>query len=759
MLRLHSFLNATSILSLAVGVMIASPAAAEDMDASEGLEAIVVTAQKRETNLQTTPIAISVLGGDELRNRRIQSLQDLMDGSVPSLRITPFFSRTSALTVGIRGIVPFDANQPSRDAGVGVYIDGVYLGRSQGLGAALFDIERIEVLKGPQGTLFGRNSTGGALSIVTRAPSGEFHLRQTAGVSNYGGYRVESHLDLPRWNNIAVKIDGVLTRRKGTVDNTLQGEDDFNKYDRRGLHVGALWSPDESFSARYDFDVSQDRTTPYYVQLISRSPTAAASAFAPLVLVQPDRAKATDIGVPQEESVGDILGHMLHMSWKPSERIEIRSISAYREVEQSQFDNSIGAHSSGFRPNANFARYSLASLRQKQWSEEIQILGTFRNFNFVGGAFYYHEEGDDDAWTPNTLTWNATGTVATRIPTLAAGASTPFPDRASTAETDSIALFGQATWTPSLLAERMHITAGGRYTHDKKNGKLTKVNGALPVLSGVTGEIPFRKSWDRFDPMVTLAFDPTEQLHLYGRWSTAYRAGGANSRSISYRAFDPEKVSTIEGGIKAELLDRKVRINLAAYTTRYRDIQIDFNAINLAGSTRGTIETVNAKGKGKIKGVEADISVAPVKGLRLTTSYAYTKGTLPPADNPFDASPALVPVYIVYTPKNAFSGAIDYSLPLRAMTLQAHLDGNLGGGYRSSSGERSRTDNSAVFNARLSLADIALTGQASLELSLWSRNLFNEQHYFYRGGLNPTFGTFAMFNDPRTYGIDGTIRF
>jgi iron complex outermembrane receptor protein len=742
------------------GLGVGPAQAAESLDDSAlALGEVVVTAQKRETDLQKTPIAISVMGGEELKARRVQSLTDLMDGSLPSLRVAPFFSRTSALAVGIRGIVPFDANQPSRDAGVGVYIDGVYLGRSQGLGAALFDIERIEVLKGPQGSLFGRNSTGGAVSIITRPPSGEFGLRQSAGIGNYGTHRAESHLDLPSWNNVAVKLDAVITKRDGTVENTLEGEEDFNQYDRKGFHAGVQWTPTDIFTARYDFDISKDKTTPFYVQLVERSATAPASAFAPLVEVQSDRAKAVDIGLPQQESVGDIWGHMLHLSWTPNDIYELRSITAYRSVEQDQWDNGIGAHSSAFRPNATFARYSLASLRQEQFSQEVQILGTFERFNFVGGAFYYHEKGGDDAWTPNTMQWNATGTVATRLPSLASGAATPFPDRASTATTDSLAAFGQATWTPPVLDDRLHLTAGARYTHDKKEGHLTKVNGATPVLGGVVGEIEFEDSWNRLDPMVTVAFDPTEELHLYARWGTAYRAGGANGRSVSYRTFDPETVSTVEAGLKAQFLDNRARINLAAYSTRYKDIQIDFNAANLGGSNRGTIETVNAAGVGKIKGFEADASLAIADGLTASLAYAYTKGDLPPADNPFDATPALVASYIVFTPKNAFTAALDYVRPMAHATFRAHIDGNIADGYRATSGVADFSDNSKLVNARISLGEIRLSDAGELEIAVWSRNLLNEAHLFYRGGMSPTFGRMGMFNEPRTYGVDATVRF
>jgi outer membrane receptor protein involved in Fe transport len=163
---------------------------------------------------------------------------------VPSLRVAPFYSRNSALIMNIRGIgVLSDSNQPARDQGVGVYVDGVYLGRAQGLGTALYDIENIEVLKGPQGTLFGRNTEGGAINIVTKKPSGEFHANALVGAGNYGSYKGEVHLDLPKWGNLAAKIDGVVSHRDGLVKNPLAGQTDFNFYTKRGLRGEVLWTP------------------------------------------------------------------------------------------------------------------------------------------------------------------------------------------------------------------------------------------------------------------------------------------------------------------------------------------------------------------------------------------------------------------------------------------------------------------------------------------------------------------------------------
>ena len=186
-------------------------------------DVIVVTALKRETDLQDTPISLSVVDDAVLEDKHIQSLLDFADGSVPGLRVSTFESRQSAVTVGIRGIVPNDANQPAREQGVGVYLDGVYLGRQHGLNATLLDIERIEVLKGPQGTLFGRNTEGGAVNMISRKPTGQYGYRASTGFGNLGSYNADIHLDLPEFYDISLKFDGVMQHRDAVVENPLPG--------------------------------------------------------------------------------------------------------------------------------------------------------------------------------------------------------------------------------------------------------------------------------------------------------------------------------------------------------------------------------------------------------------------------------------------------------------------------------------------------------------------------------------------------------
>jgi iron complex outermembrane receptor protein len=719
-----------------------------------GLEEVVVSAQKREINLQDTPIAISVLGGNDLSDRHVLSLDDLGDGTIPSLRVAPFFARNSALTIGMRGIGALgDANQPARDQAVGVYIDGIYLGRAQGLGSALYDVSRIEVLKGPQGTLFGRNTEGGAISIVTKAPTGAFGIDTTLGYGNFNGYTAAAHINLPAFHDVAIKIDGLLSKRDGTVVNpTTSGQPDFDSYDKRGFAATVQWRPTDGFTAEYAFDASYDGTTPFYVQTLKKG----SLALAPLAPEQPKAAGRANVGVPLQPSVGTTSGHRLNLSWNVTDDIEVKSISSYRHLSQSQFDNGEAALSA-FAPNGAFSRYSLANVYQHQYSQEFQLIGRAPELQYVAGAFYYNEAVHDNAQTPNSLQWNATGTDYTFLSLDLS--KIPF-DRASHVATESYGVFGQAVWTPAFTGEIAHLTLGGRLTHDAKAGALDTVNGAVPSYvdanrQTVTGAIPLHRHWNRFDPLVNLAVEVAPDVNLYGKWSTGYKAGGANSRSLTYRAFNPETVSMFEVGAKTEFWDQRARLNVAAYYGDLKDVQVDFSVIIL-NNNRGTLETANAA-TGRTRGIEADFTVQPIDGLTLSANYAYTRISLSQAFNPFTNAQSVV--CPLYTPQNAASVGADYDRPLGGAILGVHLDASYSDGQYTSTTDPTLSDASLLVNGRLALSEIPVTQSgATMELALWSRNLFNERHAFLKN-FNASLGTYGIFNEPRTYGIEGKFRF
>ncbi|WP_298668458.1 TonB-dependent receptor [uncultured Sphingomonas sp.] len=783
----------------------AAATAEPDANADGGLKDVVVTATKRETSLQKTPIAIAVVDPTVIKDRHIQSLIDFADGGVPSLRVATFEARQSALTVGIRGIVPFDQNQTAREPGVGVYVDGVYLGRSQGLNAALFDVERIEVLKGPQGTLFGRNTEGGAVSIVTRAPTGEFGGRVSAGVGNYGARTGEAHIDLPAWHNIAIKVDGVYQHQDATVKNPLAGQLGWNAYDRVGGRVAALWTPTSDFSAEVTFDKAEDKNTPFFSQLVNYNPTglpvgtfvgntltlngtpcnqkaplaanACIAPLSPLVSVHGDRQSASDIGVPQQWSVDRTQGVGLNMKYKVAPELELRSITAWRKVSTNQFDNSGGAARVPFAPNGKFSRYSLSDLYQSQFSQELQAVGSIPQLDYVAGLYYFYEQARETAATPSSNQWNADGSGYTILPSQIFGPITSgnngwdynsrFLQRGSFARARSYAAFGQFTYTPDW-APALHLTAGARYTNDKRDGTLYIVSGV-----STNWQLHYKKS--RLDPMVTLAFDAAPGVNLYAKYSTGYRAGGANGRSSDFGPFGPETVKAYELGAKMDFLQNRVRLNLAGYMMDRSGTQIDFDYVDTNQFLPGTNipnptfnlhtqNTANAPGISRIRGIEADLTVKPVDNLTLGLSYAYTYTHVPPTPNPIPGATfgVITNVYTVYTPRNAASGNIDYWLPVGSDSkLRFHLDANYADPQHSFQDQSLLTDSSFVVNGRIALADIPLSGNGQkLTVSVWGRNLLNEQHMYRVSSENAkTLGYYANFNPPRTFGVEGAINF
>ncbi|MGK6322397.1 TonB-dependent receptor [Sphingomonas sp. DT-51] len=814
----------------------ADPAATPDAAAPEatagGLDEVVVTATRRETNLQSTPVAINVLSTQALQDRHVQSLYDLADGAVPSLRVATFEARQSALTVGIRGIVPLDANQPAREQGVGIYVDGVYLGRQHGLNAALFDVERVEVLKGPQGTLFGRNTEGGALNIVTRAPSGEFEGRVRAGIGNYGAYNGELHLDLPEYHTISIKVDGVVQYQGATTRNPLAGETGFNYYDRRGGRIAARWKPFEGFTNDFSYDYGLDKNSPFYSQLLNYNPNGCAQGpvsaapncvlpgtnystltgtvkpLLPGVVVDGDsRMKVADIGVPQQPSVDQTHGFTNLLKYKASPEVELRSITAWRGVNATQWDNSGGAHrvpvvnltaACTAAAPCGFSRYSLADLHQNQFSQEFQAVGTIDRFDYVAGLYYFNEHVSDDAATPNSngavAVLNAAGQVtgANYVildPCRGAAGFGSQPgcrsiDRASEVWSKSYAAYGQITWNPTDV---LHLTAGGRYTRDTKRGVLHysrnvnyDVNTAAATAAGYQ---PLDREWNRFNPAFTVAVDVTQDVHAYAKYATGYRAGGASSRTANYQSFGPEDIKSYEIGLKSDFWDHRARFNLAGYIMDRKDSQVDISSIQpFNGSNFNNLVTINAPGTTKIRGIEADLTLNPIEGLTLNGSYAYTYTKIPPVLITYSAGGASSSVYqnfyIVFTPRNAASGSIDYRVPVGegSTTFRFHVDGNYAQSTQAFDQFATHNDASLIFNGRLALADIALgEGKQKLEIALWGRNLFDEQYVFRRdpsnslpaaptssvtaGNISNVLGDYGNFNAPRTFGLEALLNF
>ena len=559
------------------------------------------------------------------------------------------------------------------------------------------------------------------------------------------------------------------------------------------------------------------------------------------------RSKIADIGVPQQPSIDDTHGFTNILKWKVSPEIELRSITAWRGVNATQWDNSGGAHRvpvvtlpaigavnpttcTAAAPCA-FRRYSLADLRQNQFSQEFQVVGTVGPVDYVAGLFYFNERVRDDAAPPNSngivaLTTATSPTVNTVSgyqyvildPCRGSGGFGSQPgcrsiDRASEVKSKSYAAYGQLTWN---VTDALHLTVGGRYTHDKKEGLLVisrnivyedtpfarsiyasflpfAVNSAAATTNGYQR---LSKSWDRFNPMATIAYDFSDTVHGYAKYATGYRAGGASSRTANYQPFNPEDIKSYEVGLKADLFDHRARVNLAGYIMERKNSQVDISSIQpTATGNFNNLVTINAPGITKIRGIEADITLKPFAGLTLTGGYAYTYTKIPPisitasVNTPTGCvtgavgcvtSSTTVPqdFFIVFTPRNAASGAIDYSIPISdgGADLKFHIDANYAQATQAFDQFATKADSSFIVNGRVALVDIPVgDGGQKFTVGLWGRNLFNYQYVFRRdpsnslpgspttsvttGSVNNILGDYGNYNAPRTFGVEASVKF
>ena len=715
------------------------------------LEEVVVTATKRETSLQETPISMNVQSAEKLDQRHVQSLLDFGDGSVPGLNVATFEARQTALTIGIRGIVPLDANQPAREAGVGVYVDGIYLGRQHGLNAALLDVERIEVLRGPQGTLFGRNTSGGALSIVTRRPTGQLEGELKGGFGNYGAINTEAHLNLPSVYGVATKIDYITQSQDATIENPLEGQEGWNFFDRDGIRFSAEWQGD-NLLAYYSYDQGTDLNTPFYSQLLNFDPNNNGLAPLPdLIVVEgDDRMSVADIGVPQQASGNETSGHTLHLTWS-TDWFDLKSMTGYRDLESEQWDNSGGAHRvPAPKPDQVFSRYSLSQMKQDQVSQEFQIIGDTNTMEYVAGVYYFRENAMEEAATPSTNRWNSDVTGYTINDPSTWAYENWRIDRGSRAESTSMGIFGQTTYTNDNLPY-LHFTVGGRYTENTKVGQLYKVK-------GLDAEWDLDIEESRFDPVAIVAWDATEDLNVYAKYATGYRSGGASSRSLTFRGFGPEIVESYELG--AKWMSNTVSVNASAFMMDRTGSQIDFSQVNfdpITQSTRNTLETLNAPGTTEIYGLELDAEIALTDGLTVNGAYTYTSTEVPDTVNPFNGE--LQEVFIVFTPENVVNLGMDYHAYFDKFSLSAHLDVTYTDAAYAFSQYDTKNDAHTIANGSIKVGDIQV-GNGYLDFQLWARNLTDEAYVYRRDPQkDDKLGTYGNFNAPRTYGVGFTYAF
>ena len=712
-------LNKTVVASLIIPAITISINGFANVETEPRLEEIIVTAQKRQQSLQETPIAISVISVEQLQRQGISNLGSLISGQIPFLQITPYGSTPSNLAIGIRGNAPRDSSEVTREASVGVYLDGVYMARSQGLDMELVDLQRIEVLRGPQGSLFGRNAVGGAVSLISKKPSGQFGFNQTLTVGRFDELRSVTRINFDQFSAVKTKLDYIHAERDGWVNNTAPGQSDYTEYKKDGGRFSLNWQANKQLMVDYSYDQSEVETAQNYYQLyIDR-----------IGIFGEERKRLTESrqpATPLSPTIIEQKGHALTLTWQQSDALIIKSISGYRELQEDNDNNYNGV--------VYFNGFSETSLLdQNQYSQELQLIGSINQFEWVTGLYYLKE--DVDKTLVSRFTLDIFGNFGP--PLSAISPPITLTPRVVNAEAESQAVYGQLTWA---LSEQLDLTLGTRYTEDTRFA--TRFETALQVSD--------QKS-DHIDSKVTLNYHWSDNLATYMQWSTAYKAGGVNTRSASFTPFTEEEAKTVEIGLKSEFWQQRARLNLALFSSDYSDLQLDFSDPTQVG----VVETINISKPVDVKGLELELTVSPIASLVMGLSYTYLDSHMPLQASPFDSSPTQF--FVSLAPKHAGAMTLDYQFtPTDFGVLIAHLDLTSTDHFSFAPFGEQRLDAYTLINGRVTLADINLGNRSgALRASLWGKNLTDEEYIIDAFAVGDPAVTIAnAYGDPRTLGIE-----
>ena len=689
-----------STLLLGAGVFTASmqtQAADSNDKALKLLEEVIVTARIREEGLQDAPLAVSAYTGESLEYRGVNKLDDIAR-FVPSLTLenNPSFGGASnAAAIYLRGVGQKEF-LPTTEPGVGLYVDGVYVARSVGGILDIVDVERLEVLRGPQGTLFGRNTIGGAISLtsVRPEPGGERSAKVSVATGTDNLSRLKGAVHVPLSDTFAARLSVASSRQDGYVQRT-DGVD-LGDDDTLTGRLSLAWQLSDDFSADFSLDMTRDRENGPALQLIgidysdlsqlsnvNGGPLDPGSVPPPMAFIHNVVFAATGPGLPcaasaigitsapaspncyddryigadnQDEgsapafSETDVLGVSATLSYAISEALSLKSITAYRELD-AKFARD-GDHS----PHRISQFFD--DLEQAQFSQEFQLLGSHDRVNWVLGLYYFEEDGDNENILDFTVSNFRSG---------------------GEFDNEALAAFAQVTFD---VSDRLHLTVGGRYTDEEKSftpdqiifqNYITDFFGAIPApLPGDLAALgaPFLEAGDRilpfiektvdieeFTPMVNWAFDVSDDAMLYLTYSEGFKSGGFTQRVFPpivapftapagtpdldlIPTYEPEFVESVEFGAKMSFHEGRIKLNGALFQSDYKDLQVQvFNSVAPVTQNVGTAT---------IDGVELELKAAPGDGWFVEASVSFidaeyvdidTASTLIGKDNDFERVP------------------------------------------------------------------------------------------------------------------------
>ncbi len=717
--------------ALATGLLPAAAAAQES-----GLEEIVITAERRSANLQDTPIAVTALTESALDSFGVAVINDLA-ALVPNLTATTGPQGSGDANFFIRGVGQLDFNV-TNDPGVGLYVDGVYFARTIGAALDSGDIAQIEVLRGPQGTLFGRNTLGGVVSATTKKPE-----LGTFGGSLNGVYgererrEVEGAFNAPLGDKAAIRIGGFMRFQDGFAYNPTQ-QTDTGLTDRRGARAAFKLEPTSKLTIDLSADWTLDKSNqaPSVLLAISDSILGLVPADTASQVQDPDNFYTTYQSA-SSKSRNEATGATLTLTYDLG-GATLKSISAYRTLD---------GLSEGDFDGTSYAIYDqVAVTDQSQFSQELQISGTAGRLDYLAGLYYFAESADqvlDLCYSPGL-----------GVPTTA---GTPCSSwvQGSDQETKSYAGFGQVRYN---VTNTVSLTAGGRYTFEEKdiiaNHYFDFVNFTVPIVTDLVDSADFEK----FTPKLGVEYKPNTDLLVFASYAQGFRSGGFNGRIISSAAqtvdnsvpsYDPDTNDTYELGFKSDLIDSRLRLNGTLFYSAYKDIQQ-----SISDAVVG-FRIANA-GDADLYGFEIEATAVPIEPLRLSASVGYTNSEFKNVPSTVGDNNGNV---LPFSPEWTLAFAADYRFALGALgSITPHID------YRWQSDQYFTAANSplelqegyGLLGTRVSWAD----ANDKFTVSVFGLNITDEEYYTFGQDTLANQGVAtAYLGKPSEWGVSAGVKF
>lgn len=695
------------------------------------LEEIVVTAQKRTERLQDVPIAVNAVSPETMANNSIDTTADLQF-VVPSLVYGNLggFNLPYLRGVGSAVLVP------NADATVATYIDGAFISNNQALIQNLLGVERIEVLAGPQGTLYGRNAVGGAINVVTLTPSEQTEAEASLTSGNYGNKEVAMRVSGPVAEDLAVGVYLAGAERDTYKSKRVYFPyDDHREPDKEsnwGLRLKAVYTPTDWLALTGS--VEKTNSDSFETESFrNASPNGLGYVLFPDIPFVNEE-YVTQQAFPSYHNVTQTaatLREEIGLGWA-----DLLGITAYRKMDTISA-NDIGASGGPVIFTASDGTIS------EHWSQELQLLSRpGSSIEWITGIYYFHEHGGFfPAITGSPILFGDAfyaGNIHQRV------------------NIESFAVYAQAT-VP--LGERFRLTVGGRYTKDKKSipqGRQTFTdindNEVLPRVTAAADD----ESWNEFTPKLVLDYKVNDTL-WYLSYGEGFKSGAYNISTLAQRdPVDPEYLKAYELGVKSQLWDGRMIWNNAAYFYDYSDIQV--NTVGVGSG--GNLLLLNAA-EAELYGIESSLTVAAAEGLELTASvsYAHTEFTDFPAYpgmDPDTLAPVLAPATgneLPQAPELVFTLGVDYEKPLAGGTLNASANWYHNDGFYWSPQNSIAQEPYSIVNATLGYD---FPGNR-WSISLWGRNLTDDYYSNSQLAAAP-FGTLLQDGAPRMYGVSATFR-